>query len=361
MSQRAKSVLTRRRSRWTWRRAGWIVAVIAAPLVVIAAAYALRFRPQAAPLIAPAPLSATLRLDGPFDPRFAGEMVAERSGLFEREGLRLDLKQGAFEADPVRRVSAGDDTIGVAGAERFLMARGAGAPIVAFAGAYLESPVLLYALEESGIRTPYDFAGKRIGYRRGGDTALIYDAMMAKLQLPRGETRELSVGSDPTPLMSGEIDVWPGHVGGDGFALKQAGVNANVISPASYGIHVPGTVYFTNEKIVRDEPSLVRRFLRAVIAGWQHAYENEAESVRVIVSFGTDGSTPDRVRFTLAQQRGFLRPLGARFGEFDDVHWRSLQDILVQEKLMKERVDISRAITYEFLRDAYRNTGALAQ
>jgi ABC-type nitrate/sulfonate/bicarbonate transport system substrate-binding protein len=350
----------RHRRKRTWKAGQTLIAVgLAGAAALATVGYVFRFQPGAALPVPAAAASASVRLDGPFDPSFAGEMVAERAGLFAGENLRIELRLGAPEADPIPRVSSGDDTIGIVGAERFLLARGAGMPLVAFAAAYLESPVLLYARETSGIRTPYDFAGKRIGHRAGGDTAIIYDAMMAKLQLPRGETREIPAGLDLAPLLRDEIDVWPGHVGAEAYALTQAGVAANVISPASYGVHVPGTVYFASEKTLRDNPSLVRRFLRAVIAGWQLAYDDDAASVPLIASFDPGTLTPDLVRFALAQQREFLRPLGARFGEFDDTHWRSLQDILVQQKLLKEPMDLSRAVTYDFLRDAYRRLGPL--
>jgi ABC-type nitrate/sulfonate/bicarbonate transport system substrate-binding protein len=352
----------RHRRKQSWKSGPTLIAVgLAGAAALAAVGYVFRFQPDVALPVPAALVSASVRLDGPFDPRFAGEIVAERAGLFARENLRIELRPGAPDADPIRRVAGGDDTIGVAEAERFLLARGAGVPLVAFAAAYLESPVLLYALETSGIRTPYDFAAKRIGHRPGGDTALIYDAMMTKLQLPRGETREVPAGPDPAPLLRGEIDVWPGHVGTEAYAFKQAGIAANVISPASHGVHVPGTVYFASEKTLRDNPSLVRRFLRAVIAGWQLAYEDDAASIPLIVSSDRTTLTPDLVRFALAQQREFLRPLGARFGEFDDTRWRSLQNILLQQKLLKQPLDLSRAVTYEFLRDAYRTTGALAQ
>jgi NitT/TauT family transport system substrate-binding protein len=166
-------------------------------------------------------------------------MIAYRVGLFDREGLRIELKQGTA-ADSLARVSAGEDAIGIADADQFLIGRAAGAPIVAFAGGYVESPVGFYTQEKSGIRTPYDFVGKRIGYIPSSDTALIYDAMMVKLGLPRGVTRELPSGADPTRLAYREVDVWPKHVGADAFALQGAGVATNGKLCARNCIFCPG-------------------------------------------------------------------------------------------------------------------------
>ena len=288
-------------------------------------------------------------------------MVAAQAGLFESEGLHIELKTGNDDADPVHMVSNGINSFGVAGAESFLAARAEGAPIVAFAAAYLETPVVFYVLEKSGIRTPNDFFGKRIGYRPGQDTAMIYQALMAKVLLSRSEVHEVQIGTDVTMLLNGAVDVWPGHVGVEAYGLKQNGVGYNVLTPAAHGVHVLGTAYFTTERTIREQPELVRRFLRAVIRGWELTYADEATSIPLIASYNPTMLTSELVRFELQQQREFLRPTGARFGEFEDTHWRSLQNILVQQKVIREPIDLSNAVTYDFLRDTYRRSGSLAR
>jgi ABC-type nitrate/sulfonate/bicarbonate transport system substrate-binding protein len=336
-----------------------VAGTAAVAVALVSTAYLPRFQPDAAPAAVRAPMLVSVRLNGPFDPGFAGEMVAARAGLFEREGLSVDLKPGGAEVDPVRLVGGGTDAIGVAGAESVILARAKGVPIVAFAAAFLESPVVLYALEKSAIRAPNDLGGKRIGYQPGQDTAIAYQALMARLRIARGMVHEIRVGSDMAPFLNGEVDVWPGHIGVEAFTLKQTGIGYNVISPASHGVHVPGTAYFAAEATIRENPELILRFLRAVIAGWEMTYADYAKSIPLIASFDAETLTPELIRFRLDQQRAVLRPLGARFGEFDSAHWRSLQDILVQQKLLKEPIELSKAVSFEFLRDSYRRSGAL--
>jgi ABC-type nitrate/sulfonate/bicarbonate transport system substrate-binding protein len=344
------------------RKSGRLIILAGTATVALAmTGYLLRFQSATEPKAASALLSASLRLQGTFGPDFAGEMVAARARLFEREGLHIELKTGNAEADPIHLVSGGIDTFGVANAGDFLAARAEGAPIVAFAAEYPESPVVFYVREKSGIRTPNDFFGKRLGYQPGQDTAMIYQALMAKLLLSRSEVHEVHVSSDDTPFLSGAVDVWPGHVGTEAYGFRQKGVEYNVLTPAGFGVHVPGTVYFTTEKAIREQPTLVRKFLRAVISGWELTYADEATSIPLIVSYDSTMLTPELVRFRLQQQREFLRPFGARFGEFDDTHWRSLQDILVQQKIIKQPIELSRAVTFDFLRDVYRRSGSLDQ
>ncbi len=301
----------------------------------------------------------SLRLNGPFDSSFAGEMVAARAGLFEREGLHIELKPGGVEADPIDLVAIGADAIGVVGADRFLLARGKGVPIVAFAAGYLESPIVFFVLNQSGIHTPRDFIGKRVHYQTEQDTAIIYNALMTRLRLPRINVHETSAGTDISSLINGKVDIWSGHIARDAresYRLQQQGIRYNIIRPADYGIHVPGTVYFTTEKTIRDHPALIRQFLRAVIAGWELVYADYAKSVPLIAAFDEKTLTLELVRFALEQQRDFIRPPNMRFAEFDDTRWKLLRDILLQQQLINNSIDMSKAVTFDFLREAYRKS-----
>ena len=307
------------------------------------------------------PSSISMRLMGNFGPQFAGEMLAARTGLFRREGLKVELREGADSEEAIAAVASGADAIGVARADSFLEARGKGSLIVAFAASFIESPVAFYALKKSTLRGAQDFAEMRIGLRAGDDTEVSFEALAAKLGLPRSTMREAAVGSDVSTLINGDVDVWPGHVGRDDYALASRGVEYIAVSPGSYGVHLPGSVYFASEQTVRERSQLLQSFLRSVIAGWQLAYANASISVPMIVSFDQKKMTPDSVRFALESQRDSVRPIAARFCEFDESHWRSLQEILLSQRLLDKPVDLSLAVTYQFLNEAYRKPYTFGQ
>ncbi len=146
----------------------------------------------------------------------------------------------------------------------------------------------------------------------------------------------------------------PVIIGDDDYALNQQGVDYLVIDPASYGVHLTGSVYFTTDRTIKDQPQLVRSFLAALIAGWDLVYQDYAVSVPMIVSFDQERLTSEYVRFALDRQREYLRPITVRFGEFTQDQWRSLQATLLAQRLLERTVDLPEAVTYEFLRDAYR-------
>ena len=296
----------------------------------------------------------SMRLSGPFGPAFAGEMVGLKAGLFVREGLNITLRPSNTDTNSLNRVTAGEDMIGVAGADHFLTMRAKGIPIVAFAAGFLKTTVVLYALQRSGIRTPFDFVDHRIGYQQGQDTAIIYRAMMERLQISRSKVQEIPVGTDVSTLLDGRVDVLPGHVGVEAYALTGKAISYQVVSPPDFGLHVPGSVYFATERTILDHPDIVRRFLRAVIAGWDLTYSDEQRSVPMIVAYDAAALSPEMVSFQLERQRGALRPSGARIGDFDETQWQQLQSILIQQRLLEDPIDLASAITFDFLRDAYR-------
>jgi ABC-type nitrate/sulfonate/bicarbonate transport system substrate-binding protein len=296
--------------------------------------------------------AASLNLEGPVNPAFAGVVLAAQTGLFEQEGLRLILK--ANGADPIESVAAGVDTIGSVRADRFLKAREQGVPIVAFAAGYLENPTVFFALAGAKIRAPQDFVGRRVGYQAGSDSPLVYYALASKLALPRSQIRELEVRDDPEPLLSGQVDVWAGPIGASVYALRQKKTAYQAISPADYGIHLPGTVYFASARTIAEAPSLIRGFLRAIVGGWNKVYPDYKQSAPLIASFAQAAMDPSSLAFALEAQRHFIAPPARRVAEIDLLHWRALDEILVQQKRLSRQVDLSRAITLDFLQDLSR-------
>ena len=149
-------------------------ALLVAGVVAVGLGYQITARLQAASPALPTLLvsAGSLRLMSAFGPQFAGEMLAARAGLFEREGLRIALEPGTGADDPIAAVASGTALFGATRADSFLLARGNGAPLVAFAAGTVESTAALYVLKQSGLRTPQDFVGHRVGRRAGDDTAV---------------------------------------------------------------------------------------------------------------------------------------------------------------------------------------------
>lgn len=301
-----------------------------------------------------APLKTTLRLKYIYDPGFAGEMVAAKAGFFKEKGLEVELKPGGFEADPIKLVATGSDTFGVAGADTFLQAREKGVPIVAFAAGYIDTPVVYYSRSDSGISSPQDFVGKRVGYQAGQDTATVYEALIRKAGVDRQKIKEVPVRFDFTPFLTKQVDVWPGYAATQSYILQRESIPYNVIVPSQYGITYMGTVYFTTEKFISEHPEAVQAFVDALIKGWEYTYSNYDAAIPLIASYDEKNLTPDLIRFNLDKQKSSILPPGTQFCDFTMDRWEATQRILVDQKLLNAPLDLRQAMTTRFLDTHYQ-------
>lgn len=255
----------------------------------------------------------TLRLKWLYDPSFGGEMVAAKAGLFEKYGIKVGIKPGGFEADPIKMVVAGGDTFGNAGADSFLIARSRGIPIVAIAGYFLETGVAYYVHANSGISGPNDFVGKKVGYQAGQDTATIYEALMRRLNVDRGKVIEIPVKYDFLPFLQRQIDVWPGYAATQAYELEREKIQYHEFIPIDYGLSFLGIVYFATEDYLTKNPGVVDGFVKGLVDGWALTYFDLEKSIPLIASYDPQTLTPDLIKFNLDRQHLSVIPQGYRY------------------------------------------------
>jgi len=297
-----------------------------------------------------------LLLDGAYGARFAGESIASALGLFS-SNIRLMARPG--DSDFVENV-AREHAIGVTSGHNFLLAAWRGAPVTAFAASFLDTSVAIFALESSGVRRPADLIGKRIGYRSGGEAVVIFDAMMAQLQLPRSQVQKVADRDSFDALRRKEVDAIVIETDHQQNSSIIQHLKVNVIKPQDYGVHVPGLVYFATNSLLHDKPSVIANVLQGIIRGWQLAYADYALSIPVLAAFDPERLTFEELRFELEQQRSLVLPVGGRIADYDESRWRTLRDILVFAKVGEERVPLAQTVNYQFLRDVYRRAPDLA-
>ena len=164
----------------------------------------------------------------------------------------------------------------------------------------------------------------------------------------RKQVREVPVKFDFTPFLSKQLDVWPGYAASQSYILQQRGIPYRTIVPAEYGVSYLGTVYFTTEQFLQDNPKAVEGFVRAVVRGWKYTYDNRDEAIRLIGEYDTATLTPEMVRFTLEKQESQIRPDNAAFGEFTATMWVATADVLKRQQLLPQDFQLTGAYVSTF-------------
>jgi putative hydroxymethylpyrimidine transport system substrate-binding protein len=91
--------------------------------------------------------------------------VAQKEGYFKAEGLDVTIKMPAENpSDGLKLVAAGKETFAIYYQTDTLVARSEGVPIVSVASIVRQPLNVLMVNEASGVNSPKDLAGKKIGY-----------------------------------------------------------------------------------------------------------------------------------------------------------------------------------------------------
>lgn len=215
---------------------------------------------------------------------YLGSIAAKQKGHWARQGLDVTIEGGGFEADPIKLVAAGSNDFGITGAEQLLQARANGVPIVAIYMELKDSPVGWMTLKSSGITTPQQFAGKKVGAWYGTNAEPTFDALMNKLAISTKSMTRVPIKFDMNPLYSGQVDVIPVYLNGHPLEARRNGKEVNTINPRDYGIRLYGNVYFTTERMIKERPEVVQKFVTGLAAAWKEVLAAPEQGVETLLA-----------------------------------------------------------------------------
>ncbi|MEN3333027.1 MAG: NitT/TauT family transport system substrate-binding protein [Blastocatellia bacterium] len=300
------------------------------------------------------PTQASVRLAWIPGATFTGDYVALQKGFWKEEGLEVSLNPGGFEQDAIKLVAAGADTFGITSGPQLLQARASGVPIVAIGAVIPRSPIGWIAKKESGIKTPQNFVGKKIGAQFGTHTEITLEALCAKLGIALDSFKRIPVKFDPLPFIAGEIDVLPVYIIDQPVDLRKQGMELNIIDPHDYGVSLAfGNLYFTTEETLKNRPEMVKAFLRGAKRGWLLANDNPNQAVDILNGYVADADKT----VLLAKLNAILdfikkeRPTYLGVFPMDIAQWQSTNEILVRHGNLRPDLNLTDCFTNDYLRE----------
>ncbi len=290
----------------------------------------------------------SFRLKWSFGATSCAALVAKSQGFFEDQGLDVAVRQGGFEYDSKKLVASGADDIGLTGADELILARSNGMPLVAVGADFQNTPCCILARTDSGVTSPEDFAGERLGVRKETNVEYQYDVMMKRLGLNREAVKEEPIKFDLTRVVDGHLDMWTTYVSEKPLG-EARGLELNTIWFADHGISSYGNVVFTSEGYLSQNPDIVKRFLAAYYRGWQWAIDNPERIGEVIRQFSPQAS-PEVETAVLELTLPLLKTEeGKPLGYMTAKRWQETQQILVESGQLETELDVPELFTNEHL------------
>jgi NitT/TauT family transport system substrate-binding protein len=210
-----------------------------------------------------------------------GEAVAIGKGWYADNGLDLTIAAGGPNIDGLALVAGGQHQIGqISSSPSLMLASSQGIPTKAFGVGVQEHPYAYFSKPDKAVREPQDLVGKTVGTQATGQ--ILLSALLAANDIDPGDVEVVIVGSDVTPLTTGQVDVWTGWVS-NVAALRPLGQDYEVMRLWDAGIQLYANPYYTTASTLADNKDMLAKFLAATGKGWEYANENREEAVDFLV------------------------------------------------------------------------------
>lgn len=281
--------------------------------------------------------------------QYAPFYVSVEKGFFTEEGIELEFDY-SYETDGIALVGANDLQFSIASGEQVPMARAEGLPIVYVLAWYRDYPVAIVSEQGSGIQTPRDLKGKKVGLP--GLFGANYVGLRAVLQQAGVKESELtldSVGFNQVEVfVGGQEDAIVGYVANEPVQLRAQGYDINVIRVSDY-LTLVSNGLVTNETTIENNPELIQRMVRAMLRGIEYTVENPEEAYEISKNYveGLEEADQEVQREILDVSISLYQtdPYGVSQAEA----WKNMQQVLLEMGLMKQEIDLDKAYTNEFL------------
>lgn len=199
----------------------------------------------------------------------AAVYLGVEKGLFEAEGIKVTVQSGRGSSDVVTKLATGTADMGTGGLAALLQAKATNTvPVKAVMSIYTLQPDAIFTTKEAGINSLKDLAGKTVATATFSSSNVSWPLVLKANGVDAGAITLLKVdpGALAPMLASGKVaatinwvTVAPAFAG----PLTEAGKSFKELQWSDYGFDGYGLSVFASEKMLKERPEVVRKFLKA--------------------------------------------------------------------------------------------------
>lgn len=292
-----------------------------------------------------------ITLDWTPNTNHTGLYVAKDKGFFKEVGLDVEIIQP--QGGTAEQLVASDKAaFGVSYQEQVTLARLEDFPIVSLAAVIQHNSSGFTSFKEKGIESPKDFEGKKYG---GWGSPIEKATLKALMKKYGGDVDKVDI------LTSGETDFFVASEKGDidfgwefetwaGVKAELMGIELNYIDlgkeDKNLDYYTP--VIITNEGNIKNKPDLVRKFMEAVVKGYEFAIENHQEAAQILL----DNAPELDDKLVKASQKMISNRYqddAEKWGLQKKEVWDNYTNWLFDNGLIEKKIDTSKAFTNDFI------------
>ncbi len=285
--------------------------------------------------------------------QFAPFYVAQEKGYFKDAGLDVNFRYG-FESDLLKLVGTNELPFMIGSGEEVILGRSQGLPVRYVMRWYRKFPVVLFAKAAKGIKSPADLVGKKVGLPGlFGASYVGWQALVSASGLDPAKVTLQSIGfTQGAAVSQDQVDAALDYVVNGPVQLRLAGEEVTVLPVSDY-IDLPSNGIITNEKIIKEQPELVRALVGATAARpCRHAHRS-GRGVRGQPASRPGGrrrATPRSAGRSSTSRSSSGRPAPTQLGRSDPEAWAKAAAFMKKSGLIQTDVAAADLFTNDFVR-----------
>ena len=212
--------------------------------------------------------------------------VATDKGWYKEEGLEVNIVPGKGSGDVVKKVDVGSAEFGIVDTGVLIVARAQGAKVKVVSMLFDKSPYCMWMWKDSGINSPKDLVGKKIGAPPGDAQRTIFPALAAANGFDADKVTFVNISAEAkfSALASKQVDVVFDYYSGAPFFYKALGQeNTKYMMFADYGVDVYSNALVVTDKYAKENGSIIKRLVKASLRGWEFTLRNPEEAIDILV------------------------------------------------------------------------------
>lgn len=205
----------------------------------------------------------------------------KEQGFYAAEGIDLTINEGRGSVATVQAVAAGADTFGLADSSSLILTKSKGAEIQSVMSLLNSTGYAVVSLASEGIKTPKDLEGKKFAVTPGDPLGQLFQALAARNHLDMSKISFVQV--DPAAkvvaTLEKRVDGLLGGADDQYFLIKQRGIEPAALRYADWGANIVGMTIVAKGDLIKSNPDLVRRFVRATVKSWEEAKKHPEAAI----------------------------------------------------------------------------------
>lgn len=288
-------------------------------------------------------------------------ILAVEKGYFAEEGLNVSYERGFGNSDTISKLGTGNFDMAFSDMYNALEfnEKNPGNRVLAVAVTQNKAPFSIVSFKDSGISSPKDLVGKKLGAPAGDGPRKLFPLFAQEVGIDPASVNWTTMDAKlrESFLLQGQVDAVSGFSTSVLPSLLKAGKTMNDINVFYYtdnGLDFYGNAILTSAAFAEKNPDAVRGFVRAYLRGMQDMLKDPSAGLDAVIAADQSklmDRTAEKARLEIALERMFVTPEVEKsgLGSVDPQRLETTIQQTVQGFGLKSNPKVADIFTDEFL------------